>query len=333
MKRRHLIASAVCLLWSLMAQADIVVLLDGSTVEGDIIKEDDGEITVKGRFGKTVIARKDIREIQAKSSPRTEFLKQHAELEKGPHAKDALAWVTLGDWAKKEGLREEANRVFGEALRLEPNNDKAHEGLGHVRYLGAWMTLDEKRKLEGVAKPVGGEAPVAVPAPVQNPVAGGAAVATGVVGGSTGSSKRQPCGTCNATGYSGWFDCKQCKRSPKPGWLYLGDKMEMCGTCAGKAKLPGVPCKTCVGTGQVDPEKPRTETGKVIPPGYQSCGKCSGSGFETWNPCNQCKRSQHPGWLDMNGIIQQCGRCMGNGKSPGVPCADCNKSGMVRIKK
>ena len=202
---QRILATLVMLLIPLAAaRADTVILLDGSSIEGEIIKEDDNEITVKGRFGKTVIARKDIREIQKKDSARGDFLKKQDELKKGESANDAQSWMTLGYWAKKEGLREEADKAFGEALKLEPNNDKAHEAMGHIRYLGQWVTPEEKRRRE--AKDGGNAginvAPAVQPKPENNAAAGGgsATAGTGMVGGSSGSSKRVKCSSCSGTG-------------------------------------------------------------------------------------------------------------------------------------
>ncbi|MCW8131778.1 MAG: hypothetical protein KIS92_15640 [Planctomycetota bacterium] len=331
MKYRIAIVFSLMLLAS-WARADIFVLQDGNSIEGDIIDENDTELTIQGRFGKTKIKRSDIREIQKKRSPRSVFMERLAELEKGDKKDDKEAWLDLGRYAKANSLREELQKAFGRVLELDKDCEEAHLGLGHVRHLGSWITAEEKRNLSG-----GNAAAAENPPPAANnnpPAPGpGGASQTGTLGfvdTKGGSSKRVDCGACGATGISRFFECKQCKRSGKPGWLNMGDHMEPCGTCKGQGKLPGVPCKVCNATGKVDPEKPNTPMGRQIPAGYEQCGGCGGMGYETWLPCNQCKRSPEPGYLDMNGIIQVCTRCQGFGKQPGIPCSKCKTTGVVR---
>lgn len=320
----------VVLFAQLQARADLFLLQDGNTIEGDIIAESDAEYTIQGRFGKTKIKKADVREIQKKKSPRATFLERLTDIEKGEKKDDKEAWTDLGRYAKSQGLREEAAKAFGKVLEMEPNNEEAHLGVGHVRHLGTWITAEEKRKLDGGGVAEDPKPVAADPAPVAG---GGGPSQTGTVGvvdNKSGSSKRVDCGGCGATGIAKFFDCKQCRRSGRPGWVNLGESMQMCGTCKGQGKLPAVPCRPCNGTGKVDPEKPNTPMGRPIPPGYEQCGGCGGMGYETWNPCNQCKRSPEPGWLDMNGIIQMCTRCSGMGKMPGVPCGKCKTTGFSK---
>lgn len=318
------------------ARADTFILLDGNTIDGDIVAEDDQQITIKGRFGKTVLKRSEIREIQKKKSPRDGYLERLAEIEKDGRNSEASAWVSLGKYAKKEGLREEMQEAFAKALKLEPDNAEAHAGLGQIRHLGSWIGADEKRKLDG-----GNEAPAAAPAavpaaPAENPAvgnSGGSGLAqTGMKSVSAGSSKRVQCSACGGTGVAQWFECKQCKRSPKPGYTGMGERLELCRTCAGTAKLPGVPCKVCRTTGKVDPDHPLTAAGVEIIKGYHVCGTCGGKGYDSWIECKQCKRSPAPGWLDMNGIIEMCNRCYGEGKLPGTVCKECGGKGVLRDK-
>ncbi|MBI3829660.1 MAG: hypothetical protein HY291_09100 [Planctomycetes bacterium] len=333
--RYFLMAFFALLLLGTRARADIFILQDGNTIEGDVVEENDAEITIQGRFGKTKIKRADIREIQKKKSPHAQFVERLDDLQKSDKKEDKDAWLDLGRFAKTQGVRDDIQTAYNQVLKFDPSNEEAHLALGHVRRLGSWITAEEKRKLDGGGAADAGannNAQAANNDPKPAAGAGGPSQtgALGFVDTKSGSSKRVDCSGCGGTGYSAWFDCKQCKRSGKPGWLNMGEHMEMCGTCHGKGKLPGVPCKQCGGTGKVDPEKPSTPMGKPIPAGYEQCGGCGGTGYETWNPCNQCKRSPQPGYLDMNGVIQVCTRCMGYGKMPGIPCAKCNTTGFVR---
>jgi hypothetical protein len=57
------------------------------------------------------------------------------------------------------------------------------------------------------------------------------------------------CPACSGTGCETFLTCNQCARSRKPGYVDFGDKLAVCPRCLGKAKLPGVPCQKCKGSG------------------------------------------------------------------------------------
>lgn len=55
----------------------------------------------------------------------------------------------------------------------------------------------------------------------------------------------QWCSDCSGTGTSVWSDCNQCKRSKYPGYLFFGDRLEVCGRCNGAGKFPSIACGKC----------------------------------------------------------------------------------------
>jgi DnaJ-class molecular chaperone len=138
------------------------------------------------------------------------------------------------------------------------------------------------------------------------------------------------CPKCGGTGIEVWIPCSQCSRSPRPGYLNMGDHLEICPRCKGAGKLPGIRCRQCGGTGKVDLNKPRTVTGRYVQKGYHVCPDCGGTGVELWIECNQCKRSGVPGFLFHGEYYSVCNRCGGLGKLPGIPCATCKGYGVVK---
>ena len=110
----------------------------------------------------------------------------------------------------------------------------------------------------------------------------------------------------------------------------MGERMEICRRCRGTARLPGLACKTCFGRGKYDPSKTFTPTGKIVPSGYKLCTACSGSGVGHWLKCNQCARSNTPGFLNMGEYMKKCNRCRGLGKIPGIACDTCKGRMMLR---
>jgi len=58
-------------------------------------------------------------------------------------ANDADALVDLADWAADQGLATDAKRILRLAVKTDPDNARAREGLGYAKYDGRWMTVRE----------------------------------------------------------------------------------------------------------------------------------------------------------------------------------------------
>jgi DnaJ-class molecular chaperone len=144
----------------------------------------------------------------------------------------------------------------------------------------------------------------------------------------------EECPKCSGTGVEIWLPCNQCARSPRSGYLYMGDHMQPCGRCRTKGKLPGLQCRLCRGHGKVRSDKleEREYAEPKIPKGCEICFKCNGTGAELWLPCNQCARSGYPGLLYFGDYLQVCNRCGGRGKLPGIQCTECRGNGLVRAE-
>jgi RecJ-like exonuclease len=147
--------------------------------------------------------------------------------------------------------------------------------------------------------------------------------------------KQVNCPKCEGTGYCIWLPCLRCKGSPKPGWTQMqSDKhWEICERCNGKTKFPCVGCDLCNKTGKVylSHLSPADGGTKKPPINMTWCTVCNSTGFDVWEECNQCKRSQWKGYLYHGETMSICNRCDGKGRIPIHRCAVCNGKGLVAI--
>lgn len=315
------------------ARADLIIFHDGRELEGEVVSEDADSYVVKGRFGQTRVPKREVQEIRKTKSPRTIFDERWAALDAADPKAKAEAWHELGAYATEQKLDKQAKQAYERAVALDPDLRAAHEALGHVRYLGAWVPLEEKMKAEGLVKV--GERWVAqadaeaVAKPEMdlisppNPLEPAGAVAST-------SSQLQPCGACNATGYARWFDCQQCRSSGRKGQINLGERWATCPRCLGKGDMPVLPCARCAASGKVDPQRPRTAGGAVIPPGFRECTACEGTGGGGWQDCDGCRRGRPRGYLNFGDRYEVCRSCMGRGQAPTKRCDACKGAQVVK---
>jgi len=327
----------VALLCVPLLRADTLVLVDGREIEGEILSEDATSVTLKASFGKTTIQRDEIKEIR-KSKSKSEIFRAEIEaLEKSSRKDDTAAWLNLALRAKKDGARAEARQLFQRVLDQDPNSLAAREELGYVRRGDSWVKE---------------ERPVATAAAPAAPATNGAAAAdagggvsreklAAMIGGNVehfSGANEQPatCPKCSGSGYAIILDCLNCLKSQKPGFTNHGvNGWQVCDKCRGTTKIIGAVCFVCRGAKKVvlSHLKPSEGGQQKAPAGYNWCTKCSGSGYEIWNDCGQCKRSKWPGWNYSGESVSLCNRCNGAAKLPGLKCTVCNGSGLESAYK
>jgi RecJ-like exonuclease len=330
----RLAALATFLLLGGRAGADIVVLLDGRRLEGEVALEGD-EYVVRGPSGTVVrVPRYEVRELRRAEPPRDVFERREKELVGSSKAGSADAWFELGRFAAEKGLEGEAGRCFEKAVELDPEHGGAHEALGRVRYLGRWVTLDEMRKAEGLVE-VGGEWVTKEEAEEIRRREEERRAASEAREREREEEKPAlvACPRCSGTGVEVWLRCPQCGKSKKPGYLNLGDRFMTCYRCSGKGKIPGVRCRYCGGRGKVDPTRPRTKDGRLVPKGHVACPRCGGEGALEWSRCPQCGRSRIRGFLNLGDRCLPCNRCNARGRIPITLCPECRGRGVVKEEK
>jgi hypothetical protein len=79
------------------------------------------------------------RSAPVQEDPKVEFEKRHAAAQG-----DVKKLWEVADWCEANALDKERRTCLRDILKLDDNDAKAHEGLGHVLYEGRWFTSEEK---------------------------------------------------------------------------------------------------------------------------------------------------------------------------------------------
>jgi hypothetical protein len=67
-------------------------------------------------------------------------LKKELRAKEADAKKDVGAMLGIAEWAGEKGLVSDRRRILNAILKLDPENEKAHEMLGFVKYEGEWVT-------------------------------------------------------------------------------------------------------------------------------------------------------------------------------------------------
>jgi hypothetical protein len=327
---------AFALLVALAARADIIHLVDGRKLEGEVRLDGDTYV-ITGRSGiKTRIKKYMVLKIVKAAPPAERIAKAgKALVAKGKKA-TADEWAELGKLATELNLKKDARRAFAKAVSVDPNHKIARKALGQVSYGGRWIPKDEAMTRQGKVKVDGrwvdkkeaedkrsGKAAADARKKIEKAKAKAKA----------SIAEHVTCGNCQGSGMSVWIPCRQCEGSGKPGYSNLGDRYALCMRCKGAGRLPGIKCVQCRGRGKYDPKKKRTPRGRHIAKGFKLCEACSGTGVEAYLTCLQCARSKFPGFCFFGERYEICRKCYGAAKVPALFCAPCQRSGLVREKR
>ena len=144
---KHLIVAVAIASLAATSVADVVHLKSGATLEGQVVKTDDGVI-VKLPAGEVRISTAAIARIETKPSVLDEFAKRAAGLKDD----DLAGLVELAQWAQARGLKTQARDLWRSVLAMNPEHALARQALGYRNVNGKWMTEDEAMKARGLLK-------------------------------------------------------------------------------------------------------------------------------------------------------------------------------------
>ncbi|MDF1661280.1 MAG: hypothetical protein P1V97_05885, partial [Planctomycetota bacterium] len=132
-----------------IASADVLVMKNGSRLEGEIVDQKDGLLKVKVNESAFV----EVQAIQVvkiiKKPTRWQVLAQRrAQIKKG----DVEALFELSKWCKKNFLAKDSRRICEEIIALNPDHLGARAVLGYVRSSGQWILEKDFYKAKGYVR-------------------------------------------------------------------------------------------------------------------------------------------------------------------------------------
>ncbi|MFN0057520.1 MAG: hypothetical protein ACKVX7_03610 [Planctomycetota bacterium] len=124
----------------------VVVLADGTELNGTIIEETDTHVTLRTPIGVSKIARTKIKEIRSGNpAMKSQFDERFA---RASSSKDVAALLELAEWARvKKNLNVEYERALRKVIELDADNATARKELGYARLDGKWIEPREVQNL------------------------------------------------------------------------------------------------------------------------------------------------------------------------------------------
>jgi hypothetical protein len=116
--------------------ADVLHLKNGETMKGEIVSETSEAYEVKVGIGVVRVAKADVSKVDRAPKEASEFETRKASLK----PKDVAARWDLAKWATEQGLMKEADGLYREIVRIDPNHAEARAVLGYRLVDGKWMT-------------------------------------------------------------------------------------------------------------------------------------------------------------------------------------------------
>lgn len=129
---------AAVLVLACAASADTWVLKDGRRIEGTLVSESGGVITVKTSFGDILFKTAEVDRVERGKTRAEEFAGRWKA------AKTAEEFFQLGRWAEEKKLTADTKRCMLRAVELDAKHAGANAWLGKVEYKGDWMTPAER---------------------------------------------------------------------------------------------------------------------------------------------------------------------------------------------
>jgi hypothetical protein len=140
---------AVVLLGSNHAHADLLCLVDGTFIEGVILRKTPQNLILRTPKGKRTFARSQVARILEGKIIYDIFLERKAVLD----ARDVEGFLRIASWVEGHGYRSLAGKVRRHVLSLDPENAEARKKLGHVRARDQWFSSPGKlRAAQGFVK-------------------------------------------------------------------------------------------------------------------------------------------------------------------------------------
>jgi hypothetical protein len=137
-------------IFSSVISADTIEMFSGSILHGKITNEQKQFIKFLPEGKDKPIDTETIYTFRIKRTIKGNAYKEY--LEAKDKCKTADDFYKLGDKCKSQKLADEANLMWGEAVKLDPEHEKSRKALGHKKESDKWLTPDETKESEGYVK-------------------------------------------------------------------------------------------------------------------------------------------------------------------------------------
>lgn len=128
-----------------LAHADSVFIKGGGEIKGELVEKRADAIVLEVGPGRLTLPMASVLRIVSSTTDLGLYQARAAALS----PRDAAGWLDLALWAQSRDLATQAREAFGRVLALDPTNEKAHLGLGDVRFGDRWLSLVEANRARG----------------------------------------------------------------------------------------------------------------------------------------------------------------------------------------
>lgn len=149
----RVVAAVLLALAAATARADVLVLKDGTKLDGKVLREDGESIWVKTLVETRKIALAEVESrTKGVSAPET-YDQLRAAAEKNPTSLADLwaLWQFCTEHASEAGLDKEAAKLVPRLLKLDPDNAAVREANGEVKFEGKWVKKEDLERLKAEA--------------------------------------------------------------------------------------------------------------------------------------------------------------------------------------
>jgi len=145
---RHALLLVTALSIGAPAGADEVLLVGGGRVRGRVVEQTPDQIVVEVGPGRVSLPASRVVAVKSGVTALDQYRERAARLSPG----DAEAWLSLGLWAKDQGLYTQARDAFEKVVTVQPANPVANAALGRVRLGDRWVSEDESYRAQGFVR-------------------------------------------------------------------------------------------------------------------------------------------------------------------------------------
>ena len=145
------LSAAQILASAAVARADLIRLKNGGEVRGTVDRKigvNADPVVIETLSGATVSVERRHIDFVTRRPLKVEEYETRARAT--PNTVEAQ-WE-LAEWCRENGLSSQRNEHLEQVLRLDPDHEKAHYGLGHTNENGEWVSRDEIMESQGYVK-------------------------------------------------------------------------------------------------------------------------------------------------------------------------------------